>query len=88
MPPSIVLGPSMNNRWYSGFFAPEACWLACLLSNSKSPQFIGEAVTARIAGPHIILKIGRILVAEAFAQEYDFKDVDGKPSPHHLAGDF
>jgi hypothetical protein len=52
------------------------------LSNSESPLFIGRAVAALSADPEIMRKSGQILVAAAVAQEYGFKDVDGKqPRP-------
>lgn len=52
------------------------------LTNSESPQFIGRAVAALAADPDIMHKTGQILVAAAVAQEYDFRDIDGKqPRP-------
>jgi len=52
------------------------------LSNSESPQFIGRAVAALASDSNISEKSGRILVAAALAQEYDFTDIDGKqPRP-------
>ena len=52
------------------------------LSNSESPQFIGRAVAALAADPNVMAKSGRTLVAASLAEEYDFKDIDGKrPRP-------
>jgi NAD(P)-dependent dehydrogenase (short-subunit alcohol dehydrogenase family) len=52
------------------------------LSNSESPQFVGRAVAALAADPEVMRKSGRVLVAAALAEEYDFTDVDGKrPRP-------
>lgn len=52
------------------------------LSNSESPQFIGRAVAALASDPDIMQKSGQILVAAAVAQEYGFRDIDGKqPRP-------
>ena len=56
------------------------------LSNSESPQFIGRAVAALAADPHVMHKSGQVLVAAALAQEYGFTDVDGQqPRPLTLA---
>ena len=52
------------------------------LSNSESPQFIGRAVAAMADDSNIIQKTGSVLIAAALAQEYGFKDIDGKqPRP-------
>ena len=48
------------------------------LSNSESPQFIGRAVAALAADPHIMRRSGQVLVAAALALEYGFTDIDGK----------
>ena len=56
------------------------------LGNSESPQFVGRAVAALAADPHVCAKSGRVLVAAALAEEYGFTDVDGKrPRPLTLA---
>jgi dehydrogenase/reductase SDR family member 1 len=55
------------------------------LSNSESPQFIGQAVTALASDPDVMRKSGQVLVAAALAQEYGFTDIDGKqPRPLSL----
>ena len=52
------------------------------MSNSESPQFIGRAVAALAADSDVMQKSGQILVAAAVAEEYGFRDVDGKqPRP-------
>jgi NAD(P)-dependent dehydrogenase (short-subunit alcohol dehydrogenase family) len=52
------------------------------LSNSESPQFIGRAVAALAADPHVLQRSGQVLVAAVLAQEYGFTDLDGKqPRP-------
>lgn len=52
------------------------------LSNSKSPEFIGRAIAALAADPHIMKKSGQVLVAAKLALEYGFTDIDGKqPQP-------
>ncbi|HEY0407823.1 MAG TPA: SDR family NAD(P)-dependent oxidoreductase [Pyrinomonadaceae bacterium] len=55
------------------------------LSNSESPLFIGRAVSALAADPHIMRKSGQILIAAALAREYGFTDIDGRqPQPLSL----
>lgn len=52
------------------------------LSNSESPQFIGQAVAALASDADVMRKSGQVLVAAALAQEYGFTDIDGKqPRP-------
>ena len=48
------------------------------LTNSESPQFLGRAVAALAADPHVLDKSGRWLVAAELAAEYGFTDIDGK----------
>lgn len=55
------------------------------LSNSESPQFIGRAVVALAADPHVMQKSGQVLYAAELAIEYGFSDVDGK-QPKSLRG--
>lgn len=56
------------------------------LSNSESPQFIGRAIAALATDPDIMRKSGQILIAAAVAQEYGFRDIDGKqPRPLTVA---
>jgi NAD(P)-dependent dehydrogenase (short-subunit alcohol dehydrogenase family) len=52
------------------------------LSNSESPQFIGRAVAALASDTNVMRKSGQVLVAATLAQEYRFRDIDGKqPRP-------
>lgn len=61
-----------------------AQWLD--LSNSESPEFTGKAIVALANDSTIIKKSGKALVVAALAQEYGFKDIDGKePRPLSLA---
>jgi NAD(P)-dependent dehydrogenase (short-subunit alcohol dehydrogenase family) len=53
------------------------------LSNSESPEFIGRAVLALAADPDRIRHSGTVLVVASLAQEYGFRDIDGK-SPRPL----
>ncbi len=48
------------------------------LTNSESPQFLGRAVAALAADPHVLDKSSRWLVAAELAEEYGFTDTDGK----------
>jgi len=56
------------------------------MTNSESPQFIGRAVAALAADPHILDKSGQVLVAAQVALDYGFTDIDGKqPRPVTVA---
>jgi dehydrogenase/reductase SDR family protein 1 len=56
------------------------------LSNSESPQFIGRAIAALATDPDVMRKSGQIIVAAAVAQEYGFRDIDGRqPRPITVA---
>lgn len=48
------------------------------LSNSESPTFLGRAVAALATDPQLIEKSGQWFVAAELAEEYGFKDIDGK----------
>jgi dehydrogenase/reductase SDR family member 1 len=61
-----------------------AKWLD--LSNSESPEFVGQAVAALAADPDVLRYTGNVLVAASLAREYGFTDLDGKtPRPLTLA---
>jgi dehydrogenase/reductase SDR family protein 1 len=70
---------------YPGLVRTEAIMKAAEyfdLSNSESPQFIGRAVAALAADPHLMQKSGQVLVAAQMALDYGFTDIDGKqPRP-------
>jgi dehydrogenase/reductase SDR family protein 1 len=55
------------------------------LSNAESPQFVGRAVAALAADPHIMRKAGQVLFAAELAVEYGFTDIDGR-QPTSLRG--
>jgi NAD(P)-dependent dehydrogenase (short-subunit alcohol dehydrogenase family) len=44
---------------------------------SESPRYIGRAVVALAADPHVRNKSGRVFSSWALAREYNFTDVDG-----------
>ena len=61
-----------------------AQWLD--LTNSESPEFIGRAVAALAADPHVLRHTGMVVVAASLAREYGFTDTDGStPRPLTLA---
>jgi NAD(P)-dependent dehydrogenase (short-subunit alcohol dehydrogenase family) len=52
------------------------------LRNAESPQFLGRAVAALAADPKRLERSGQALIAAALAEQYGFRDVDGKlPRP-------
>ncbi len=49
---------------------------------AESPQFIGRAVAALAADPHVMRKSGQVVVSAGVADEYGFADIDGsRPVP-------
>jgi NAD(P)-dependent dehydrogenase (short-subunit alcohol dehydrogenase family) len=48
---------------------------------SESPRYIGRAVVALAADPHVKKKTGRVFSSWALAREYGFTDIDGT-QPH------
>jgi NAD(P)-dependent dehydrogenase (short-subunit alcohol dehydrogenase family) len=50
-------------------------------SESETPYYVGRAVAALAADPHIREKAGRTLTSWDVADEYGFRDVDGR-KPH------
>ena len=61
-----------------------AAWLD--LTNSESSEFVGRAVAALAADPHIMDRTGTVQVAARLALEYGFTDIDGKaPRPLTIA---
>ena len=56
------------------------------MTNAESPQFVGRAVAALAADPHILDKSGQVQVAAQVALDYGFTDIDGKqPRPVTVA---
>ncbi|HSR53899.1 MAG TPA: SDR family NAD(P)-dependent oxidoreductase [Acidobacteriota bacterium] len=51
------------------------------LSVTESPRYCGRAVAALAADPEILLRSGQSWKTGALAQEYGFKDVDGRQPP-------
>ena len=48
---------------------------------SETPYFVGRAVAALAADPHVARKAGGLYSSWALAEEYGFDDVDGR-RPH------
>ncbi len=51
------------------------------LSATESPEYIGRAIAAIAADPHILRKSGSVLAAGDLAREYGFADIDGRQIP-------
>ncbi len=47
-------------------------------AESETPFFVGKAIAALAADPNLMKKSGRVFNAFELAQEYGFKDVDGR----------
>ena len=47
-------------------------------SESETPNFVGRAIAALAADPHVQNKAGQVLASWTLAQEYGFDDVDGR----------
>jgi len=69
-----------------GFGVTEATWRAALSNpqaaaagwgGSETPCFVGRAVAALAADPHVARKNGGIWTARALSEEYGFTDIDG-----------
>jgi hypothetical protein len=69
-----------------GFGVTEASWRDALSNpqaaaggwgGSETPCFVGRAVAALAADPHVARKNGGIYTARALSEEYGFTDIDG-----------
>jgi NAD(P)-dependent dehydrogenase (short-subunit alcohol dehydrogenase family) len=55
------------------------------LGPTESPEYLGRAVAALAADPHLLTRSGHLLTAGELAREYGFTDVDGRqPEPFRL----
>jgi hypothetical protein len=55
---------------------------------SETPHFVGRAVAALAADPHVVTRSGGAYTSWDLSDEYGFTDIDGR-SPHwgrHIAG--
>lgn len=58
------------------------------LARTESPHYAGRAVVALAADPAIMTRSGGVFTVSELAEEYGFRDVDGRrPKPFHLTGD-
>jgi hypothetical protein len=69
-----------------GFGVTEANWRDAierdpLFAESETPFYVGRAVAALAADPHVGRKAGAAFFAADLAREYGFTDVDGR-TPH------
>lgn len=51
------------------------------LARTESPRYLGRAIVALAADPHVRDKTGRVLTVAELASEYGFTDVDGRTIP-------
>jgi NAD(P)-dependent dehydrogenase (short-subunit alcohol dehydrogenase family) len=70
------------------FGVTEASWRDAVakdpfFAESESPFFVGRAVAALAADPHVHRKAGQVLFAADLAEAYDFTDVDGRRPAFH-----
>ncbi len=55
------------------------------LSATESPEYLGRAVAALAADPHVLSRSGALLTAGGLARDYGFTDVDGRrPEPFRI----
>ena len=47
-------------------------------AESETPHFVGRAIAALAADPHVDAKAGQVLASWTLAEEYGFDDVDGR----------
>ena len=52
-----------------------------VFARTESTEYIGRAVASLAADPRVLLKTGKVLWVADCAQEYAFKDVDGRFVP-------
>jgi NAD(P)-dependent dehydrogenase (short-subunit alcohol dehydrogenase family) len=70
------------------FGVSEANWRDAIakdpfFAQSESPFFVGRAVAALAADPHVHRKAGQVLFAADLAEAYGFTDVDGRRPAFH-----
>lgn len=87
---SVTPGFLRSEEMLEHFGVTEENWQEAIQSNikdaehfseSETPFFIGRAIAALAADPHIMQKTGQALASWTLADEYGFKDVDGR-QPH------
>ena len=85
---AVALTPGFlrSEQMLDYFGVTEANWRDAIakdpyFAGSETPYFIGQAVVALAADPHISAKSGKALATWHLAQEYGFHDADGS-QPH------
>lgn len=87
---SVTPGFLRSEEMLDHFGVKEENWQDAVTSNmpnaehfgeSETPYFIGRAIAALAADPHILQKTGQALSSWSLSDEYDFCDVDGR-RPH------
>jgi NAD(P)-dependent dehydrogenase (short-subunit alcohol dehydrogenase family) len=82
---AILHGSDVSeSSWRDALSTPQA--EAMGWGGSETPCFVGRAVAALAADPHIARKNGGIHTARALSEEYGFTDIDGT-SPDHAVLD-
>lgn len=90
---AVALAPGFmrTEAILAGFGVGEANWRDALgnpqavtmgWGGSETPCFVGRAVAALAADPHVARKNGGIYTARALAEEYGFTDIDGSRPDH------
>lgn len=55
------------------------------LSETETPEYLGRAVAALVADPHVLALSGQLLTAGELARQYGFTDADGRqPEPFRI----
>ena len=66
----------------AGFQADEHTWQERpALARTESPRYLGRAVAALAADPHVHKKTGSVQLVGELAREYGFTDIDGRVIP-------
>ena len=71
-----------ESNWRDALREKQAEAMGC--GGSETPCFVGRAVAALAADPHLARKNGSIQTARALSAEYGFTDIDGTAPDHAL----
>jgi len=83
---AVTPGFLRSEAMLDGFGVTEATWRDAAEQDpnfiaSETPRYVGRAVAALAADPHVAAKAGQVLTSWDLAEEYDLHDVDGS-KPH------
>jgi len=83
---AVTPGFLRSEAMLDGFGVTEANWRDAAEQDpnflaSETPRYVGRAVAALAADPHVAAKAGRVLTSWDLAEEYDLHDLDGT-RPH------